>query len=52
LLVLAIVSPLVAWNSLGYKAVAEFAWHQLDPTARQAIVDIQASGFYGIIGHM
>src|SRR6478752_4099266 len=32
--------PAQAWNSLGHKAVAEIAWQQLEPSERQAIVDI------------
>src|SRR3954447_7379796 len=33
-------SPAAAWNSLGHKAVAEIAWQQLEPSERQAIVDV------------
>jgi hypothetical protein len=33
-------SNALAWNSLGHKVVAELAWRQLDPSARQKIVDI------------
>jgi hypothetical protein len=39
MLLLVIVSPAAAWNSLGHKVVAEIAWQQLDPATRQAIVD-------------
>ncbi len=33
-------APALAWNSLGHKAVAEIAWQQLNPSHRQAIVDV------------
>src|SRR4051812_25986395 len=32
-------APVVAWNSLGHKVVAEIAWRQLDAPTRQQIVD-------------
>jgi hypothetical protein len=29
-----------AWNALGHKVVAEIAWRELEPSARQQIVDV------------
>jgi hypothetical protein len=33
------VSPTLAYNALGHKVVAEIAWRELDPAARQNILD-------------
>lgn len=32
-------TPLLAWNALGHKVIAEIAWRQLTPEQRQPIVD-------------
>lgn len=39
LLIATVAQPVLAWNSLGHKVVAEIAWRQLDPATRQKIVD-------------
>src|SRR5688572_5837796 len=39
LVLLAGVTPSHAWNALGHKVIADIAWEELDPQARQQIVD-------------
>jgi hypothetical protein len=40
LVVVCCVTPVVAWNNLGHKVVAEIAWRQLSAEQRQSIVNI------------
>lgn len=38
-LLVVVATPTYAWNALGHKVIAEIAWRELDPPARQKIVD-------------